>query len=112
MNKNQYYKMVALCEHDNTDTTNTNEILLGIKDILMSMNNKLEPTEQVTVDSNTVKNIDDIRPLKTNEQLVIRNFKTHQSTLDRIQKLKVDTGLPMQVVFNYLINEILESYGY
>ena len=111
MNENKYYKMVALCEHDNTDTTNTNDILLDIKDILMSMNDKLEPMEQQVIVNGT-KSIDDIRPLKSKEQLVIRNFKTHQSTLSRLNKLRTDSGLPMQVVFNYIINQALEEYGY
>ena len=114
-------------------TTTNNDVLLQIRDLLVSMdsnlgaiNNRLEPMEQpqqpkqpqpmpqqTTYTASEIKSIDTIRPMKNvNEDLVIRNFKTYPSILNRLKRLTNDTGLQTQQVVSYILDEVLSSYGY
>ena len=111
------------------DTTTTNDdVLLQIRDLLVSMdsslgaiNGKLEPMEQpspalspatLKVDSNNTNSIDNIKPIKSDETLIIRNFKVYPSLANRLKKLTTDTDYQVQQVFNALLDEVLSKYGY
>lgn len=66
------------------------------------VNNEIEPT----------KSVDDIKPLKSDETLIIRNFKVYPSVANRLKKLTGDTDYQVQQVFNALLDEVLTKYGY
>lgn len=66
----------------------------------------------VNVKGNASRSIYDIRPLKTSEDYVIRNMKTHKSILKRLKALSLETGYNQQVVLSYLLDQVLSDYGY
>ncbi len=100
------------------------EVLLQIRDILKSMNSNvheirknmeqvdLQYKQATTIVDSKTKSVDDIKPLKSSEELVVRNFKVYPSIANRLKKLTVDTDYQVQQVFNALLDEILTNYGY
>lgn len=100
------------------------EILLDIKNILLSMNSSVEvirnnmeqvdlhPKQDTTIVDSKPISVDDIRPVKSDETMIIRNFKVYPSIANRLKKLTVDTDYQVQQVFNALLDEVLTKYGY
>lgn len=100
------------------------EVLLQIRDILKSMDSNvqdirknmeqvdLQPKQTTTIVDSKSKSVDDIKPLKSDETLIIRNFKVYPSVANRLKKLTVDTDYQIQQVFNALLDEILTKYGF
>lgn len=100
------------------------EVLLQIRDILKSMDSNvheirknmeqvdLQPKQTTTIVDSKSKSVDDIKPLKSDETLIIRNFKVYPSVANRLKKLTVDTDYQVQQVFNALLDEVLTKYGY
>ena len=101
-----------------------NDVLLQIRDILKSMDSNvhtirknieqvdLQPKQDTAIKVSKTKSVDDIKPIKTSEELVIRNFKVYPSVANRLKKLTSDSDYRIQQTFNALLDEILTEYGY
>lgn len=56
--------------------------------------------------------IDNIKPLKTGEDLITRNVKLYPSIIKRLKRLVEDTDYQQQQVLSTLLDEVLTKYGY
>lgn len=56
--------------------------------------------------------IDNIKPLKTGEDLITRNVKLYPSIIKRLKRLVEDTDYQQQQVLSTLLDEVLSKYGY
>ena len=120
----------------NPTTSNVNSLevvslLADIKTLLESQNSRLDDIsdEVVQIKVNTEAqialqqtvieeagatrtSIDNIKPLKTGEDLITRNVKLYPSIIKRLKRLVDDTDYQQQQVLSALLDEILTKYGY
>lgn len=120
----------------NPTTSNVNSLevvslLADIKTLLESQNSRLDDIsdEVVQIKVNTEAqialqqtvieeagatrtSIDNIKPLKTGEDLITRNVKLYPSIIKRLKRLVDDTDYQQQQVLSALLDEVLTKYGY
>lgn len=56
--------------------------------------------------------IDNIRPLRTDEDLITRNVKIYPTIMKRLKRLVDDSDYQQQQVLSALLDEVLTKYGY
>ena len=120
----------------NPNTSNVNSLevvslLADIKTLLESQNSRLgdisDEVVQIKVNTEaqialqqtvieeagaTRTSIDNIKPLKTGEDLITRNVKLYPSIIKRLKRLVDDTDYQQQQVLSALLDEVLTKYGY
>lgn len=56
--------------------------------------------------------VNDIKPLRTDEDLITRNVKIYPTIMKRLKRLVDDSDYQQQQVLSALLDEILSKYGY
>lgn len=126
--------MIQNAQKQATNNVNSLEIvslLADIKTLLESQNSRLgdisDEVVQIKVNTEaqialqpmvieeagtTRISIDNIKPLKTGEDLITRNVKLYPSIIKRLKRLVDDTDYQQQQVLSALLDEVLTKYGY
>ena len=68
--------------------------------------------ESISNQVNVKATIDDIKPLRTDEDLITRNVKIYPTIMKRLKRLVDDSDYQQQQVLSALLDEILTKYGY
>ena len=68
--------------------------------------------ELISNQVNVKATIDDIKPLRTDEDLITRNVKIYPTIMKRLKRLVDDSDYQQQQVLSALLDEILTKYGY
>lgn len=116
---------------NNVNSLEVVSLLADIKTLLESQNSRLgdisDEVVQIKVNTEaqialqptvieeagtTRTSIDNIKPLKTGEDLITRNVKLYPSIIKRLKRLVDDTDYQQQQVLSALLDEILTKYGY
>jgi hypothetical protein len=72
---------------------------------------ELSPVAGITT-TEAATNIDDLKPLKLDEDYVNRNLKVYPSIMKRMKKLTKDTQMQQQQVVSLLLDRALKDLGY
>lgn len=79
-------------------------------EVLPEVSPEAGETRSATV--NQVTSIDDLRPLKTDEDYITRAMKIYPSHMKRIKKLTKDSQLQQQQIVAILLDKALKDLGY
>lgn len=130
----EYIEMLSNEQNQAISNDNSHEVVNLLSDIkkLLEVNNsrlgsiadevveiKINTEAQIALQPTVIEeagttrtSIDNIKPLRTDEDLVTRNVKVYPTIMKRLKRLVDDTDYQQQQVLSALLDEVLTKYGY